>query len=327
MKDPLSGNWVVFSPERRYRPQQTIKPIVTYQEPQTCPFCYGNEDMTPPEIVAGRSADSIPNSPDWLWRVIPNKFPALRIEGQLVHDPSVFPETMAGIGAHEVLIETPEHDRYLIDFSDEELAIVLKVFHDRVKDLKRDTRFQYVQVFKNQGQLAGATLSHSHSQIIALPFIPPNIEKKISVSNAHFQNRGSCLVCDIIGREREYRKRILFADSDFITFSNPAPRFPFALTVAPISHQACFEDESESSFLQMAAHLKKGLAALKGALNNPAFNLMLQSLPFSSDSKEMFHWYWELAPVLNRFGGFELGSGVFINPFPADEAVEILKSY
>jgi len=291
-----------------------------------CPFCPGNESATPPEILAYRQDDSEPNRPGWRLRVIPNKYPVLVVEGDLNREPVGMYDRMHGVGAHEVIIETPEHAHDMVDMTDEEVRDVLWVYRERMADLKRDIRFKYILIFKNHGQAAGASLEHSHSQLIATPIIPKRVAEKIDGARRYYQFKERCVFCDIVRQEVNDQDRIIKDHDAFIAFEPFASRFPFETCIIPKTHQSSFLDMSDWEYLTLARCLRDTLARLKLALNNPAFNFILYTRPTSKEYQEHFHWHIEIIPKLTKVAGFEWGSGFYINPTLPEEAATFLRS-
>src|SRR5213594_339033 len=222
-KDPVVGRWVIIATERARRPSdfvaQPVRPVGT-----ECVFCAGNEHKTPPEILAGRSPGSRPNEPGWSYRVVANKFPALRIEGELEPAGEGLFDRMNGVGAHEVVIETPEHDASLADLAVDAVADVLFAFRERMLDLKKDPRFAYVLVFKNHGEAAGASLEHPHSQLIATPIIPIMVSEELAGSAQYYALKERCVWCDMLRQERRDGRRLILESQGFVTLAPFAPR-------------------------------------------------------------------------------------------------------
>jgi len=326
-KDPITGTWVIISEERRQRPR--YYQIVGDQDlstPENCPFCPGNEAMTPPETYALRPGHSAANGPGWETRVVPNKFPALRVEGQLRKSGEGFYDKMSGIGAHEVLIETPRHAHTWYDGDAALIANTLRAARSRVLDLKRDTRFRYLMVFKNFGAIAGATLSHSHTQLIALPVVPLRVEEEIEGGRAHFARKERCLFCDIIQYEQEADRRLLLENEHFAVLAPYAPRFSFELAVYPKRHAPEFESTPDAELESLSRVLSEVLGRAGRLLDRPDFNLILHNAPCQNRVGEFFHWHIEFMPVLARVAGFEWGTGFYINPVSPEESVQELRS-
>jgi UDPglucose--hexose-1-phosphate uridylyltransferase len=324
-KDPVIGRWVIISTERSRRPS-AFSSVTLTEDAVMCPFCPGHEDATPPEVMAYRDPSSEPNRPGWKIRVTPNKFPALKVEGTLNREPQGIYDRMNGIGAHEVVIETPNHTEDLAQMSVPQVRDVLWAYRERMLDLQRDIRLKYVMIFKNHGAAAGASLEHAHSQIIATPVVPKRVEEKLNGARRYFEFRERCIFCDIIRQELIEKDRIV-ADCDaFISFAPFASRFPFETWIIPKRHQSSYLDMSEDDYTALAVCLKDVLGRLKQALNDPPFNYMICTRPTKRDSHEHFHWHIEIIPKLTKVAGFEWGTGFYINPTSPEEAAAYLRT-
>jgi len=325
-KDPITGRWVIISSDRARRPSDFAREKAeAHPGGGFCAFCPGNESKTPPEILAYRSNGSGPNTPGWSVRVVPNKYPALGIEGDLNRQGEGLFDKMNGIGAHEVIIETPDHSKTLAMLPEKGIEDVLWAFRDRMLDLKKDRRFRYVLVFKNHGLAAGASLEHTHSQLIALPIVPKEIREQVNGAKHHFDYKERCIYCDIIRQELEAGTRVVAENDDFVTLSPYAPRFPFETWIVPKQHESRFEDSPTHAFENLARALKLLLAKTDSVLENPAYNLVLQSAPLQEPSNAYYHWHIEYMPRLTKVAGFEWGSGFYINPTPPEEAARFLR--
>jgi UDPglucose--hexose-1-phosphate uridylyltransferase len=323
-KDPVVGRWVIISTERGRRPSDfKSEPVVPRGGP--CVFCPGNEDKTPPEILAGRAPDSLRDGPGWTYRVVANKFPALRIEGELEPSGEGLYDRMNGVGAHEVVIETPDHMASLATLPVEAIADVLLGFRERVIDLKKDPRFDYILVFKNHGEAAGASLEHPHSQLIATPIIPINMAEELSGSAQYWQMKERCVWCDIIRQERRSQTRMIEETHDFVAVAPWAPRFPFETWILPTRHRAAFEESGVDEIRGLAQILSDFLRRMNRVLKDPPYNFMLHTAPLHDGALEHFHWHLEVIPKLTKVAGFEWGSGFFINPMPPEDAAAALR--
>jgi UDPglucose--hexose-1-phosphate uridylyltransferase len=296
-KDPVTGRWVIISTERQKRPSDFQIETVTIKPDDLCPFCEGHEDKTPPEILAYRNGSS-GNARGWEVRVVPNKFPALRVEGELNREGEGLFDRMNGIGAHEVIIETPQHGKTLATMSEPEIEKVFWAWRDRVLDLKRDVRLRHIVIFKNHGAAAGASLEHSHSQLIALP---------------------------IVRQETRNGARVIAESADFVAIAPYAPRFPFETWILPKRHRSRFEDATPGEFGGLARMLKDILLRMNVTLLTPPYNLIVHSAPLQEDATEFYHWHVEVMPKLTRVAGFEWGTGFYINPTGPEEAAEVLR--
>ena len=323
-KDPIIGRWVIISTERGKRPQDFI---ITHEkiEGGFCPFCPGNEGTTPPEITAYRESGSTPNGPGWTMRIVPNKFPALQIEGDLNKEGQGMYDRMNGIGAHEVIIESPDHSQTLATMPLQNIENVLWAFRERILDLKKDSRFKYVLIFKNHGTAAGATLEHSHSQLIALPVVPKRVREEIEGAERYYRYRERCVFCDMIRQEMDEKVRLISENRDFITIAPFPPRFPFETWILPKEHQPAYEDARREQIQALAGILQDTLKRVDSVLESPAYNFIIHTAPCGDGDSTHYHWHLEIMPKLTRVAGFEWGTGFYINPTPPEEAARYLR--
>jgi len=325
-KDPVTGRWVIIATERRKRPSDFRVDPLSALGRERCPFCAGHEGLTPPEICAYRPNGSGRDTPGWDLRVVPNKFPALKVEGGLDREGDGMYDRMNGIGAHEVIIETPDHDRQLATMSEQEIERVLCAYRDRIVDLKQDRRFRYILVFKNHGAAAGATLEHAHSQLIALPIVPDFVREEVDGARRHFAEKERCVFCDMLRQELVDGRRVIQENADIVAIAPYAPRLPFETWLLPRRHASRFEDAPRHEIESLARLLKAVLGRINRALESPAYNLILHSAPFSEDTSEFYHWHLELMPKLTKVAGFEWGTGFYINPTSPEEAAKVLRA-
>jgi UDPglucose--hexose-1-phosphate uridylyltransferase len=323
-KDPITGRWVIISTERRKRPSAFRLEQVCPLPDAVCPFCEGHEHYTPKEVLSYRRSGG-PNGPGWDVRVVPNMFPALQVEGNLDRQGEGLFDKMNGVGAHEVIIETPDHNASLATMPASGVERVLWAYRERVLDLKQDKRFRYILIFKNHGEAAGASLDHSHSQLIALPVIPRNVRDEISGARRHFEHKERCVYCDIVRQELDSRVRVISENSDFVALSPYAPRFPFETWLLPKRHGSNFEDAPRHEYESLARMLKDTLLRMNRVLESPPFNLIIHSAPFTESAGEFYHWHLEIMPKLTKVAGFEWGTGFYINPTAPEEAAEVLR--
>ena len=266
-------------------------------------------------------------------RVVPNKFPALRIEGELEREGMWLCDMINGVGAHEVIIETPDHEKDLVDLPEAHIAKVMTTYRQRIMDLQGDDRFKYVLIFKNQGQAAGATIQHAHSQLIATPITPKRVKEELMASMEYFEYKRRCIFCDYIKQETKiFRERLVVETDHFVALSPYAARFPFELWILPKRHSADYTYINWEEIVDLSKVLKIVLKKLRSALKNPSFNYMLHMAPFRrpragywSTIEQDYHWHIELMPRLGRTAGFEWGSGFYINPTPPETAAQILR--
>jgi UDPglucose--hexose-1-phosphate uridylyltransferase len=325
------GRWVIIAPERARRPEQFTWPKQERQ-PSPCVFCGGQEYRDPTEIYAVRSHGTAKNTPGWQVRVLPNKFPVLRIEGKLVREGVGMFDMMSGVGAHEVIVETPDHDAELADLPEAHIAHVLRAYRERMSDLAGDNRFKYVLIFKNQGYQAGATLAHAHSQLIATPVTPKRVKEELTGAQRYYEFKRRCVFCDIIKQETRVTPERLVLDSEtFIVISPFAARMPYETWIIPKQHNCDFVSINESELHGLAHALKQTLMRVRRALNDPPLNFLIHTAPFRrpragywTSIQHDYHWHLEIIPRMTRPAGFEEGSGFYINPVPPEEAAETL---
>lgn len=322
-KDPVVGRWVIISTERSRRPTD-FTPVPRKSESKNCPFCPGNEAATPPEILAFRPDKSARNTPGWTVRVISNKYPALRIEGDLNREGVGIFDKMNGVGAHEVIIETPDHTKELAHLSPQEVSDVLWAYRERMVDLKNDPRFRYLMIFKNQGEAAGASLEHAHSQLIALPIVPQQVLEELEGAKRYYDYKERCIFCDGIRQDIADGERVVGQTEHFVALEPFAPRYPFETWILPRFHDAAFERLNPKQFPELAGVLRDILLRLERALANPPFNYILHTSPVDGDHQKEYHWHFEIMPTVTRVAGFEKGTGFFINPTSPEEAAQYL---
>ena len=323
-KDPVVGRWVIISTERARRPSDFSTQPVQAQG-SNCVFCPHNESKTPPEILVSRSPDSPANGPGWSMRVVPNKFPALRIEGELEPSGEGLYDRMNGVGAHEVVIESPDHEATLATLPVDAVAEVLLAYRDRVVDLKKDPRFEYILVFKNHGAAAGASLEHPHSQLIATPIIPIMVLEELKGAAEYFEIKERCVWCDVVHQERRSRRRVIMESGGFVAVAPFAPRFPFETWILPTRHRSAFEETGLEELRSLASVLGTFLRRMDRVLGRPPYNYMLHTAPLRDGPLEHFHWHLEIIPKLTNVAGYEWGSGFFINPVPPEDAAAALR--
>jgi len=258
-------------------------------------------------------------------RVVANKFPALRIEGELHRRGIGIFDMSSGIGAHEVVIETPSHHKTLADLSPQEMFEVIKQYRSRSQGLGRDRRFKYILIFKNSGESAGATLEHCHSQIIALPMIPKYVLEELEGAKYYYGYRGRCIFCDIITQEYQDKERIITENKDFIIFCPFVSRYPFESWIIPKKHVAQFGDISEEEGYHLGCVLKEILWRLKICLQDPSYNFFLHTSPVNDENQWNFHWHIEIIPKLTHVAGFEWGTGFYVVPTAPNMAAKYLR--
>jgi UDPglucose--hexose-1-phosphate uridylyltransferase len=324
-RDPIGGRWVIVDTDHPNKPEDfEYEPNVL--RGGTCPFCYGSESMTPPEIEAIREPQTSPNTPGWAVRVVPNKFPALQVEGDLDRRGIGIYDMSNGVGAHEVLIEHPYHHKDIPDLLDSEVENFISMYCRRALDLVRDKRFKYILVFKNYGLAAGASLEHPHTQIVALPMVPKNVMEEIKGAHNYFEYRERCLFCDMIRQEMQEKERIITENKYFLSFCPFVSRFPFEIWIIPKKHSGLFCHIPPEEFPALASILKETIRKIKVLFPNLSYNFIIHSSPINGDGGvEGYHWHIEFMPKLTRVAGFEWGSGFYIVTTPPELAAQYLR--
>lgn len=306
-KDPFSPNWIIFSNNRNARPND-------YRAKIKCPFCPENEYLTPPEIL------SIKKNKKWIIRVVPNKYPALTYNTENYTEHLGLYNLYHYRGAHEVLIESPEHNKNIEDIK--HLDKIFEVFSKRIHDLYKLKGIKYVMVFRNYGENAGASLKHPHSQIIALPLLPLRLKHKLNHFVNYYSKNKRCLMCDIVKFEKKQRERVIFENKSFIAITPFASRFNFELWIIPKKHITAYTDFN--NYRELSQIFRKVMRKLRNSIKNLSYNLIIHTSP-ANTRKEHFHWHIEILPKLAMTAGFEWGSGFYINTITPELAATILK--
>lgn len=332
-KDPIIGRWVIIATERAKRPDQFASSAQEKEPEKPCPFCEGKESQTPPEIYAIRSVNTLPNTPGWTLRVVPNIAPFLRIEGDLDRRGKGLYDLMNGVGAHEVIIETSQHIANMADLPAEQIAQVLSCYITRINDLEKDQRFKCVLIFKNYGWVSGAgRLRHSRSQIIATPVNPKRVKEELNGARQYYDYHERCVFCDVIKQEIETKERLILDLDGFIAITPFAARFPFEVWILPKKHSPDLTSLEPSMRINLARMVKIVLSKLKKGLNDPPYNYVFHTAPFRRQKAGYwksidydYHWHIEIMPRLTRVAGFEWGSGFYICPLPPENAAKFLR--
>lgn len=296
-KDYILDRYVIVAENRGARPHDFIQARCATKEGKVCFFCRGNEGLTPPET--GRLGGK-----KWLVRSFYNKFPAVA---------AGFPKAL---GAHEVLVETPDHDKQMSQLSVGQIDITLQLYQQRIAALYRNPKIKYALVFKNQGPQAGTSLLHSHSQLIALGETPPAIAEEIRA----YGKAKKCVFCEVAKKEAKGPRKI-FEDKYFISFAPYASRAAFEVWIMPKRHVKNITGLTPLERLSLAKMMKQLLMGLDSLFKFPQFNYYLHIAPNKGD----FHFHIELLPRLTVWAGFELGSGMYINPVTPEKAAEALR--
>jgi len=321
----LKKEWRLFAPERLRRPndlnnKKEIHPGELIHE--KCPFDEGKEDFTPDEIAR------ISQDGKWKCRVVPNLYNALSINVQPQSTRDSFFEKQSGFGAHEVVIETPSHDKQIWDYDYNDLVNYFTIIQERVINLQKDDRFSYLSIFKNQGENAGASMSHSHSQIIALPFIPKKIKEEISYKKEYFDEHKRALLDDLLYEELEYNKNIVAQNSEFVIVCPYASEFAFEVKIIPKKKLSSLKEFNKSELSALCDIVYDFFKLYHGALGEMPFNMIIKNAPYENyehKTKDYFRFCIEIKPRIYKQAGFELDSDISINVVLPEDATKIYK--
>ncbi|MFT3920908.1 MAG: galactose-1-phosphate uridylyltransferase [Myxococcales bacterium] len=326
-QDPLSRRWVIIGNERAGRPNEFVE-AATRATGVQCPFCIGHEAETPPAIATYAANGKKEN---WLVRVVPNKFPAVQTDAKLCPTcqplaPLADRKDAPGFGRHEVIVESPRHVASLSELTDAEAAAVFAAYRDRLIQLKAEGSFRYVQIFKNVGPAAGASLEHVHSQLMALPGVPEVVEQELQASGDFFREQQRSLLLDMVEKERAAGDRIVAETEHFVAFCPYASRFAYEVWIAPRAHRPRFEDTETGELNEVSRLTRDLIGRIERAVGHVAYNYFLHTQPFDMPAYDHYHWHIEIIPRLNKVAGFEWSTGCFINPYPPESAAAHLRA-
>jgi UDPglucose--hexose-1-phosphate uridylyltransferase len=282
--------------------------------------------MTPPEILVLGDESGPTSLPNWTVRVVPNKYPALVPDGSGTESSDETYEARSGIGAHEVVIESPSHVTDMALLDERRFEVILRAYRQRIMELRADNRFRYVLIYKNQGIESGATLEHAHSQLIAMPMIPKRVLEEIHTTKDYYEKNRRCIFCDIIGKEASARERVVIENARHIVICPFAPRFPYETWILPKKHASFFERTTQQDAGDLAGILRETLRRLNRSLGNPPFNYVIHSNPLDQGANPYYHWHMEILPKLIHVGGFEWGSGSYINTVTPEQSARSLRA-
>jgi UDPglucose--hexose-1-phosphate uridylyltransferase len=316
--------WVVVASERAKRPDDfaSKKRELTGDRPERdpgCPFCPGNEE---PSLEISR----VPESGPWGVRVVRNKFPALVPVGDPVRAAEGVHRSIPGVGHHEVIIESPRHNTCMALEKPEDIALFLNVFQGRARALADDPRVEHVICFKNHGETAGTSLVHPHAQLVALPIVPHEIRVRTEEARRHFDDNGSCVFCDMLRDEIQDGVRVVVDSDHFVAFIPFAAPSPFHTWVLPRRHEPSFLRAKSAELVDLADVLHRVLRKIYIGLNDPDYNYVVRTASVRDQDQDYLHWYLSIIPRVARTAGFELGSGMYINPAVPEANAEFLRS-
>lgn len=321
-KDPIIDRWAIIAAERAGRPgARPAAGVPLPVGPIPCPFDAGNEALTPPESFADRGDDGV----RWQVRVVPNKFPALTPDARsniLAHD---FFTAVPAHGAHEVIIESPDHTRQLATLSPDAMQRVLRTFQQRIRHHSADPAIRYVALYKNHGTRGGATLPHTHSQLLALPIVPRLVAEEVAAAARYHGHTGRCVYCDLVAGESAGRSRVVAEHRDALVVCAYAPRSPYEMWILPKAHAGAFEAATPAVLQAVGELLQDALRRMNTVLADPAYNLTLHTAPRGTAAKH-YHWHIELLPCSTHHAGLEIGSECYINIIAPETAAAELRN-
>lgn len=322
-QDIVSGDWVVIATGRAKRPHEFLQSRrhSFRQQKKTCPFEAPHKDA-----LLRLDSQGAGSGGNWWVEVIPNKYPALARHGvcALYHASGPYQWT-DGVGSHEVVVSR-DHDRSFALMSDEEAALVVRAYQERCLALKNDACVEYVSIFHNHGPGSGATIAHPHSQIIAIPVVPPDVGRSLKGSAAYFHQQKVCVHCVVIEHELKVKTRLVYENDHFLVIAPYASKSAFELRIFPRGHSPHFEALSEEGQKSLANALRVSLAKLFKGLQNPDYNFFLHTAP-TGDMKEFhhYHWHFEIVPKTAIWAGFEIGTGIEISTIAPESAAKFLR--
>lgn len=341
-KDPLLGRWVIVEKELKMAPNDYASEALKAKEEsgqfgaeERCDLCAGNEYKTPPEIMAYREPSTMPNTPGWWTRVFPCQYPVLMVEGELNRQGVGMYDKMNGIGAHEIIVESPEHNRSPEDMDITQMERVIYTYRDRISDLEKDCRLRYSLIYKDHGSafsINGPRSSHPHSQLIVTPVIPKRIKEELDGAKAYYDYKERCIFCDIMKEEIETGTRIVEERGSFIAFCPFAPVSPFEVWILPKRHSCSFTEIMKEEVVDLAGILRSILVRIKDVLNMPEYTYALHTAPNRIPRAghwhtlgDDFHWHIEILPRVTKAAGFEWGGGFYVIATPPEEAARYLR--
>jgi UDPglucose--hexose-1-phosphate uridylyltransferase len=322
--DRLNDTHVLIAPERLHRPDTTR--VDHDSKGAECPFCEGNESMTPKEIFAMRDPETMANQKGWHTRVVPNLYKAVAIEAPHLHHSGTF-EYWDGFGAHEVILDTPTHQISMMGWSHEETVIWLKTLRERVGDLRRDHRIAFISLFKNEGFDAGSTMAHCHTQLIALPVIPKAIREINRHAREYFHFHHHALMESIVSDEEEANVRLIERRGEFSAFCPYASEYPFEVMISSKRCIGQIDTIVDANLDDLALLLESVLQRLHTQLKSFCFNLWISTPPLGEDVLEgdAHRLMIRITPRIYRFGGFEVNTSMMINPVSPEVAAKLLQ--
>ncbi len=324
-KDIVSDHWVIIAPNRALRPEQ-FAADAGGRALERCPFCRGHEADTPYAVATYDEQGRLSDDAQWQVRVVPNRYPALESTARAAAINSSLYEVGPGYGVHEVIVETPDHVLSFGELADRHAEVVFIAFRDRLRALRTNPQIAYGQLFKNSGSAAGASLEHTHSQLIGTPIVPTQIQSEMNRSRIYFERHGRCVFCAMIDSELTAGARVVAENEAFLAFCPFASQFPYEVWVLPRRHRCCFDMSEDGETRDLAKFVRDLVRGVESTLNNPAFNFLIHTSPFRLSPVSYFHWHLEFSPRLTKTAGFEWGAGDYINTVSPEDAAGKLRA-
>jgi UDPglucose--hexose-1-phosphate uridylyltransferase len=260
----------------------------------------------------------------WQTRVVPNKYPALSAESDAGRHLEGIYLSMPGYGRHEVIIESPWHNRDLAQMSAEEVGVVVQTYHRRYVEMMAEHANMMAILFRNHGPQAGTSLQHPHSQLVVIGIVPRHIRWREAEAQRYFDKWGRCVLCDIVAFESQDRRRVILENDAFLVFVPFAAEVPFEIWIVPKGHEANFGAVSNGEKANLASALRGALGRLHTKLHDPDYNYVIHSAAQYKAGEPHLHWYLQIQPRLTMQAGFEIGSGMRINPSLPEEDAQFL---
>jgi UDPglucose--hexose-1-phosphate uridylyltransferase len=321
-REPVTRMWVVVTTENPKGPADFLpyKPPYQPQEPKgACPFCRGNEEMTPKEIFSYKEK----GGKGWSVRVIPNKFPFFHVEGDFDRRPEGMYDVMDALGAHEIVVESPEHHENFATMKPDQIEKVLLTYKERILDLEQDSRLEQFVILKNY---PGVFNRHPHSHLLAMPVIPKRIDEEIEGTLDYYQRKERCIFCDIVKEEISMRKRVILETAHFLVFSPFASRYPFETWIVPKTHASDFHHIGAEEVSDLSIAIQSLFSRIHKLLLDPPFSLTFHTSPVRNRfHRAEYHWHIETRLRIGLREGFEWGTGFFVNPTPPEDAAAYLR--
>ncbi len=335
---------VLVSTARGMRPRKDENPAPrdTRKHVDRCPFCTGNETMTPPTVAAA------PDDKHWEVRVVENLYPVLGDDSTSSNLVFGLQQAIDGYGRHEVIIDHQEHGIAVHEMSEQHIFLLTGMYRDRIRALyAADERIQYVLIFKNFGPAAGASIPHTHSQVIAMPVVPENVHNEVVHSRHYFEKNRQCVFCSLVDEALTFEATIYDRESGsvrrkidvgqyviergrhFVAIKPFASRYEWEVHILPLQHQSDFLEISDAERRDFAGVLKRTMGRLDAVIGGAQYNYFLHSIPHNnefSDCSDSYHWHLEICPRTSIPTGFELGSGLFVSTISPEDAARQLRA-